>query len=252
MRSCADPAMTKDACAWGASVGVSSALLAARGFTSVRPEFLDTPLDDLGERWRVHELYIKAYPCCRWSQGAIAAALEVRGGPLAVTGPDAGTGLDAVEAVRVRTFAAADGLAQVPPSNTEEAQYNLAWPVACALVHGDFGVEHVLGPFDDPAVCAMFERVVIEVDPAFDAEFPARRLTAVELELRDGTRREAGPMEAPGEPDDPGWEELIASKVARLIGGGRDAASEAGDPAPAGLGACGAPELIRLLCGEHG
>ena len=36
MRSCAEPEMTKDACAWGASVGVSSALLAARGFTSVR------------------------------------------------------------------------------------------------------------------------------------------------------------------------------------------------------------------------
>ena len=39
MRCCADPAMTKDACAWGAFVGVSSALLAARGFTSVRSEF---------------------------------------------------------------------------------------------------------------------------------------------------------------------------------------------------------------------
>ena len=78
MRSCADPAMTKDACAWGASVGVSSALLAGRGFTSVRPEFLGGPLGDLGEHWRIEELYVKAYPCCRWSQGAIAAALAAR------------------------------------------------------------------------------------------------------------------------------------------------------------------------------
>ena len=36
MRSVAQPAMTKDACAWGASVGVSSALMAAGGFTAVR------------------------------------------------------------------------------------------------------------------------------------------------------------------------------------------------------------------------
>ena len=39
MRSCAEPKMTKDACAWGATVGVESALLAARGFTAVRGEF---------------------------------------------------------------------------------------------------------------------------------------------------------------------------------------------------------------------
>ena len=80
MRSCAEPAMTKDACAWGACVGVTSALLAARGFTSVRAEFPDAELDDLGRRWRLEELYVKAYPCCRWSQGAIAAALAACGG----------------------------------------------------------------------------------------------------------------------------------------------------------------------------
>ena len=34
MRCCADPAMTKDACAWGAALGVESALMATRGFTS--------------------------------------------------------------------------------------------------------------------------------------------------------------------------------------------------------------------------
>ena len=34
MRSVAEPEMTKDACAWGARLGVESTLLAARGFTS--------------------------------------------------------------------------------------------------------------------------------------------------------------------------------------------------------------------------
>ncbi len=237
MRSCADPAMTKDACAWGASVGVSSALLAERGFTSVRPEFLAAPVEGLGEQWLLEELYIKAFPCCRWSQGAIAAALGARGdGPF-----DPG----AVQNVRVRTFGAADGLAQVIPRTTEEAQYNLAWPVACALVHGDFTVDDALGPFDDPAIHAVFDRVSIEIEPAFDAAFPARRLTAVELELRDGTRRAPGPLEAPGEPEDPGLEDLIASKVARLIERGQDTALM---PASGGLRACGARELIGLLC----
>ena len=73
------PAMTKDACAWGASVGVSSALMAAGGFTAVDAAFLDEDASDLGSVWRLEELYLKAYPCCRWSQGAIRAALEARG-----------------------------------------------------------------------------------------------------------------------------------------------------------------------------
>ena len=50
MRSVADPAMTKDACGWGAFVGVSAALLARRGFTSVGSSFveLDRPNPSTG------------------------------------------------------------------------------------------------------------------------------------------------------------------------------------------------------------
>ena len=85
----------------------------------------------------------------------------------------------------MRTFAAADGLAKVVPETTEEAQYSLVWPVACVLARGRFGVADVLGPFGDPDVHAMFERVEIEVDAALTGQFPRRRLTAV----RDRTGR---------------------------------------------------------------
>lgn len=210
MRSCAEPQMTKDACAWGAGVGVTSALLAARGFSSVRPEFLDAELDDLGRCWRLQELYIKAYPCCRWSQGAIAAGIAACGGQPLPAGE--------IEHVRVRIFAAADGLATVIPETTEEAQYSLVWPLACALVHGRFGVDDVLGPFSDPDVRAVFDRIEIEVDPELTAAFPERRLTAVEIELADGRRLQAGPLEAPGEPEDPELPALVAAKVSALVG----------------------------------
>jgi 2-methylcitrate dehydratase PrpD len=213
MRSCAEPRMTKDACAWGASLGVESALLAARGFTAVRGEFPDAGpdgLDGLGDRWRLLELYIKAYPCCRWSQGAIAAALAATG--------DRALAPDDVRRVSVRTFAAADGLAKVIPESTEEAQYSLLWPLASALARGRFGVAEVLGPFTDPAVLAMFERIEIEVDPELTAVFPARRLTAVQIELTSGERLAAGPLEAVGEPDDPGLTALVAGKLRDAFG----------------------------------
>ena len=64
--------------------------------------------------------------------------------------------------------------------------------------------------------------------------------------MSDGTRLAAGPLQAPGEPEDPRLEELIASKVARLIDQQRDAR-----PATAshtGLRGYGGLELIDLLC----
>ncbi len=214
MRCCADPAMTKDACSWGAALGVESALLAMRGFTSTRAQFLDSPLDDLGERFAVEELYIKAYPCCRWSQGAIAAALEARAAGALTP--------ESVAVIRVRTFGAADGLASGVPANTEQAQYSLTWPVACAVARGRFTVADILGDFDDPVPGALLERVRIEIDPQLDAAFPARRLTAVEIELADGSVLSAGPLEAPGEPQDPNLVAIVADKFARFVDLERD------------------------------
>lgn len=236
MRSCAEPQMTKDACAWGASIGVSSALLAQRGFTATRPELADVDGADLGRRWRLRELYVKPFPCCRWSQGAVTAALAAgRGRRLDP---------DQIASVRVRTFAAADGLAKAPPTSTEEAQYSLRWPVACALARGGYGVAEVLGPFDDPAALALHHRIQIAVDPELTGAFPARRLTAVELELSTGERLAAGPLEAPGEPDDPGLAAVVAAKVATLIAPGDLAAD-----VPERLGDARPGELLAALRG---
>jgi 2-methylcitrate dehydratase PrpD len=232
MRSCADPAMTKDACAYGAWLGVSSALMARGGFTSVAAEFLDSDLDDLGSRWALEELYVKAYPCCRWTQGAIRAALSL------------GAHGDDVARVVVRTFAAADGLAKVQPQTTEEAQYNLVWPVATVLATGRFGVPEVLGPFDAPLVADIAARTEVVVDDALTGAFPARRLTAISVERRDGSVSSTEPMEALGEPGDPEWDAVVLDKVATLVDPARDLAPVRG----AGLRGASAAELLGVLC----
>ena len=205
-RAVADPAMTKDTCGWGGLIGTSAAMLAGRGFTGLDSEFMLTSGDlELGERWEVLELYLKHYPCCRWSQQGIDAALRLRPDPASI------------ESVVVRTFAAADLLSRRRPTNTEEMQYSLVWPVATALAHGRFGVEEVLGGFDDPLVARIAERVRIEVDPALTDAFPARRLTDLEVVSSDGTSVRSGPIEAAGEPHTAGWEDVVAGKVQRFL-----------------------------------
>ncbi|MGI8723250.1 MAG: MmgE/PrpD family protein [Geodermatophilaceae bacterium] len=217
MASVADPAMTKDACGWGALTGTSSALLAADGFTATDSAVLDAlddpgaPASQLGQHWYVEDVYVKAYPCCRWSQPAIAAALTVRGRydiePASVA------------AVTVRTFGAAAALSRRAPTTTEQAQYSLLWPVAAALVHGEFGVAHVLSPaFDDEQIHDLAARIRVAVDPVLDSAFPGLRKAAVTVETTDGTHYESDLAEAPGEPENPQWAAIIDAKFARYAG----------------------------------
>ncbi len=205
LRSVGDPAMTKDACGWGAFIGVSSALLARDGFTATASELVGKGTD-LGQRWCVGEVYVKEFPCCRWSHPAIAASLALGAGAQG-------------EIVRasVRTFAEAAAIARCPPATTEEAQYSLVWPVAVALAHGGFSVDDVLEPgLSDPASVELVSRIEVEVDPALSSEFPARRLASVVVETSDGGSYSSEPTEPPGEADDPRWAEIVAAKFERF------------------------------------
>ena len=103
------------------------------------------------------------------------------------------------------------------PTNTEEMQYSLVWPVATALARGRFGVDEVLGGFDDPLVAQIAERVRIEVDPELTRAFPARRLTELEVVSSDGSTLRSGVIEAAGEPRSAGFEDILAGKVLRFL-----------------------------------
>ena len=237
-RAVGDPAMTKDTCGWGAMNGANSALLAARGFTGLTSEFmLDDRALDLGGTWGLLDLYVKPYPCCRWSQGAIDAARSIA--PAAIDP-------DAVERIDVRTFAAADLLSRRRPTTTEEMQYSLTWPVATTLVRGSFGVPEVLAGFDDPAVHRLEGLIEVVVDDALTAAFPARRITEVDLHLAGGEVRASGPVEAAGEPGTAGWEDVILGKAALHL---RPDVRCAADPTPPDvrLGGLGADALLDLL-----
>ena len=239
-RAVNDPAMTKDTTGWGAFMGTSSAMLAARGFTGLDSEFMQASEElDLGSRWDVLELYLKPYPCCRWSQPGIDAALRMR-----AEGLDPGR----IAAIEVRTFAAAEDLAWRRPRNTEEMQYSLAWPVATALARGRFGVDEVLTGFDDAGAARLVERMRLTVDPELTARFPARRLTELVVELDDGTVLRSGAVEAGGEPGADDWEDVVGDKVRAFLDADAALPVAAQVTAPAGVVAGRSREaLVGLL-----
>lgn len=241
MRSVADPAMTKDGTGWGALVGTSAAYLARQGFTGLQSAFLESSaVCDLTDRWRIRELYVKAFPCCRWSQPAIAAALRLRAQHRLQP--------DRITRVSIRTFAPADELSRRAPRTTEQAQYSIVWPVGVALARGTFDVASVLGGFDDPAVEAIAESAEVLVDPELTDEFPERRRASVLVELDDGSRVESGLTEAPGDHGDADWEDVVEEKVRAILDPSvTSPVVRTTNPPSEHLGGRSLQDLIRLL-----
>lgn len=186
MMRCIDhPAMVKDGATWGAMTGTAAAILAQEGFTGAPAELVRSARfaglwSDLGQRWTMLEMYFKPYPVCRWAQPAIQATLALR----TETGVDA----SAVDEIVVETFDAAVRLGAALPTCTEQAQYNLGWPLVCALARGRVGADEITpGAWRDERLLALLSKVRLREDPAASRAFPAQRTACVTLRLQDGS-----------------------------------------------------------------
>jgi 2-methylcitrate dehydratase PrpD len=193
------PSMGKDSIGWGCFAGMLSALMAKDGFSGINPLFDETPktewIEGLGRDFQILNLYFKPYAACRWAQPAVAGALKLSAAHQ-LAAKD-------IRSIRIRTFHAAAALSCKPPQNTEEAQYNMAFPVAAALIDGEVGPRQVLAPRLFAAdLLALAALVKTEVDEAFEAEFPAKACAEVLIETIGAKAFSSGRMEARWEPPD--------------------------------------------------
>lgn len=209
MMRCVDhPTMVKDGSAWGALSGVNAALLAADGFTGAPAALTEEPevaeiWADLGERWRILELYFKAYPVCRWAHPAVEAALALQRQwnlrPAQIAG------------ITISSFEAAIRLAARAPRTTEEAQYSLPFPVAAALARGTIGADEVgESAFTDPEIQRLSAATALELSADHERLFPAERWAHVTFRLADGRTVTSEPAIARGNSENPlSTEELL-------------------------------------------
>jgi len=214
MRSVEHPSMLKDGIGWGAMVGIASAQLAARGFTGIPALFdagdVGSPLtESLGDEHLILELYFKPYACCRWAQPAIEGALSAAR-QIGATATD-------VARVRVHTFEAATHLRSAAPRTTEEAQFSLPWPIACALIDGVVGPEQVTGEsLTDPARRELAARVEVVVDAELEKAFPEQALAWVEIETAEGNYARSGISTAQGDAGSPSRDRELTMKFRTL------------------------------------
>ena len=209
MMRCIDhPAMLKDGSGWGAMTGVSSAMMAENGFTgapalTVESEEAQDAWLDLGTEWRMAGQYFKPHAVCRWAQPAVegAALLQKRHDIRP----------EHIRRIRIETFHQAVRLDRRRVSNTEEAQYNLPFPVAALLVFGKLGASELTGnSLEDPQVMRLMDCMEITEDKEFNQSFPARRFARVCIDTGEEKTYDSGQIEARWDAGDlPSDEELL-------------------------------------------
>ena len=183
IRSVEYPSMNKDGVPFGVLAGILAIQAAQCGFEGNK-NLLEADehkhfLDDLGEKYQVMDLYFKPYPCCRWAHPAIDACVSLM--------KDNALRPEDIASVTVHTFRRATMLSKIIPATADEAQYNIAYPVAASLVYGDFGLMQVREEnLGDPAVIDMMQKLHFAVDESLDAQFPARRICRAEIVTTDG------------------------------------------------------------------
>jgi len=213
IRSVEYPSMNKDGVPFGVMVGELALEACQCGFTGnknlLEAEEFAHYLDDLGTKHEVMDLYFKPYPCCRWGHPAIDACLAVMA--------DNNVKAEDIEQAIVETFYKATQLSKGIPSCADEAQYNIAYPVASAIVNGGFSIAQV-EQTDDPKVHAMMNRLTFQCDAELDAQFPAKRLCRVRMICKDGRTVVSDVHEPRGEAFENIGYDWLSEKFQRITG----------------------------------
>ena len=214
IRSVEYPSMNKDGVPFGVMTGALAVLAGMSGFTGnknlLEADEYRRYLDDLGQKHEVMQLYFKPYPCCRWAHPAIDACLALLREHSIAPGE--------IEAVAIHTFQKATQLSKGVPHSADEAQYNIAYPVASAIVNGGFSIAQV-EQTNDPAVISMMGRLRFACDAELDAAFPQKRFCRAEITLKNGQTFRSAVHEPRGEAEENIGCDWLADKFRQTTAG---------------------------------
>ena len=213
IRSVEYPSMNKDGVPFGVMIGTLAVMETVCGFSGnknlLEADTYKHLSSDLGEKYQIMDLYFKPYPCCRWAHPAIDACIELMN--------KHGIKSDDIKRVSVKTFKRATMLSKIEPKTSDEAQYNIAYPIAATLVRGSFGIEEITEEsFKDKKILEMMKNLSFEVDEELDSKFPAKRICRVEIETVSGSKYLSDDCEPRGEAHENigyGW---LADKFRRI------------------------------------
>ena len=195
-RSTYFPSMNKDGIYWGQHAGMQAVLMAKSGISGRNPVLLDEKyvpyIETLGKTYYFFDLYIKFYSCCRWAHSPIRAVAGLM--------QENGIKAEDIEGIDVYTFGNAGTLYQQAPTNEDEAQYNILYPIAAQVVFGDCSpLESSTDRMLDARIAPMIEKIAFHREPEYDKVFPAKRFSRAEITCKGGSVFVSAPCEPLGD-----------------------------------------------------
>jgi 2-methylcitrate dehydratase PrpD len=225
IRDVDDPGMVKHAIGWAAMSGIIAAELAARGFTGTSTLFAFNEYQEwvggIGEDYlMVDGVAWKAegYACCGWAHAAVEGSRRLAE-EHAIRPED-------IARIHVEVFEEATHLGTKLPTTTEEAQFNMAWPIAAILIDGEVGPAQTLeGRLDDPEICQLASKVEMEVSEElnelcrlFEKGDPKGRFASkVTIALEDGRELRSGLVDGGLRFPQTGWDESTMESKFRWL-----------------------------------
>jgi 2-methylcitrate dehydratase PrpD len=206
--------------------GLLSAELARAGFIGLRSIFegpqgffaatcggADPNAVVAGDRagWAIHDVSFKPWPACRHAHATIDAGRMLKSE--GVTAAD-------IEAGVIEAYRDAVVFCDKPtPRDPLSAKFSLQHGLAAAFLSESPSLDDFEGAglsrSDFAALRAKFR---VEESALLTARYPARFGAAVELRLKNGSRRRAEVADALGDPENPLTEEQIRQKAMMLLG----------------------------------
>jgi 2-methylcitrate dehydratase PrpD len=223
MRDIDHPGMVKHGIAMGAMVGVMAGQLAALGYTGP-PSLLEHGeyaawVGDAGDNYILPSgVFWKEWSCCAWTHPTLQALRELK--------RTNEFSAEQIERIHVTGHHYAKRLGVRLPSTTEEAQFNLAWPIAVFLVDGEIGPRQILDErLSDAVVRELAARVHVTESERLTRLYSGSEscepgtfdAAEVDIALRDGRVLRSGEVRGPSYSADSWSRQQVEAKFRRLV-----------------------------------
>mgnify|MGYP000395088848 CR=1 FL=1 len=170
-----------------AKTGIEAAMLAAEGCTGpllYDDSVLSTRFNEKGlwKEFEVMKTYLKPYPACRVTHGAIDAVLALK--------KEKGLVASDVEEIEIRLvtqgmYVASERLNT--SSYYKNCQYNIYYSVACALIDGEVSLKQFTKErIADPRVHEFSRTIKVLPDESLDVYYPDKSPVVVIIRTKDG------------------------------------------------------------------
>jgi len=166
--------------------------------------------DGFGKRWEMADNSIKLYACCRFTNNFCDCAIDIF---------NQGCDFRKIKAIHAECNKFTDTKLCRPvdvkrhPINVVNAQFSLFYETACGLVHGKVLPEHFTDDaIKHPDIAHLSDLITWEINPEFEAVYPAKYPARVTVTMQDGTEY-VGEVEYPkGDPENPASREELIDK----------------------------------------